>query len=158
MDKRELLLRRRLERLERLVRSNELFTNKCDDETYEKCGKRRRPVKREAVFRLPNGVIANTVADVLSGWADTSRTDPEEAIRELRRMGVLKRATNRWYPTEDDVADAVEFCWEDPINSSVAKLFASDFGDFTQMALSLMPPVGGPSRSPDVTLKFTWDH
>jgi hypothetical protein len=26
------------------------------------------------------------------------------------------------------------------------------------MALSLMPPVGGPSRSPDVTLKFTWDH
>lgn len=142
-----------------------------DDYDFESCSRRKaatrrrmkheskRSIKREAVLTLPNGMPAATVADVLSGWADTDYHRPGDAIRELRRVGVLKNAVNRWYPTEDDVADAVEYCWNDPVNSSVAKLFASDFGDYTQMALSLMPAASSSgSRTQDVTLRFTWDH
>lgn len=129
----------------------------------------RRSIKREAVLTLPNGMPATTVADVLSGWADTDYHRPEDAIRKLRmaetfdgsgrRENVLAKATNRWYPTEEDVAEAIEDCWRDPVNSSLAKLFASDFGDYTQMALSIMPAASSSgSRTQDITLKFQWKN
>ena len=151
-----------------------------DDYEFESCSRRkngrrmmkresRRSIKREAVLTLPNGMPATTVADVLSGWADTDYHRPEAAIRKLRmaetfdgsgrRENVLAKATNRWYPTEEDVAEAIEDCWRDPVNSSLAKLFASDFGDYTQMALSIMPATSSSgSRTQDITLKFQWKN
>ena len=52
-----------------------------------------RKTRNEDVKRLPNKAWANNVCDVLSGWANTSWSNPELAIQKLNRAGVLRNAT-----------------------------------------------------------------
>lgn len=139
---------------------------------FESCS-RRRPrreskvkgrkfSKNEDVYvtTLPNGDIANRVQDVLAGFTDTQWHRPDGAIKVLKRMGILDRAVNRWYPNADAVAEAIEDCWEDLIGggNAVAKLYTSDDGDVTHCTLTLYPRVGGTSRARNVILKFDWPN
>lgn len=139
---------------------------------FESCS-RRRPrresrvkgrkfSKNEDVYvaTLPNGAVANRVQDVLAGFTDSEWHKPDGAIRKLRRMGLLDAATNRQYPTADDVAEAIEDCWEDLIGggNAVAKFFShTDDDGVTHCALTLYPRTGlGNSRGRRVILKFDW--
>ena len=143
------------------------------DDDYDESFSRRRPrresrvksrkfSKNEDVYvaTLPNGAVANRVQDVLSGFTDTQWHRPDGAIKALRRMGILDNATNRQYPTADDVAEAIEDCWEDLIGggNAVAKFFShTDDDGVTHCALTLYPRTGlGSSRGRRVTLKFDW--
>lgn len=143
------------------------------DDDYDESFSRRRP-RRESKIRgrkfsknedvyvttLPNGDIANRVQDVLAGFTDTQWHRPDGAIKVLKRMGILDRAVNRWYPDADAVAEAIEDCWEDLIGggNAVAKLYTSDDGDVTHCTLTLYPRVGGISRARNVILKFDWPN
>ena len=116
-------------------------------------------LKNEDIKTLPNGDLANRVSDVLSGWADTSSSNPQAAIRKLDRMGILDAATNRWYPTPEDVAEAIEYCWNDPIaafGEGVAKFFIGTMDGVTKCNLTLYPITGGTSRARNIVLKFNW--
>ena len=120
-----------------------------------------RPLKRtknEAVKQLPNGMTANNVADVLSGFAGTSWSNPRAAIAKLDRMGILDASTNKWYPTVDDVAAAIEDCWNDSIGNGrgAAEFFIGNFGGATRCSLTLYPISGGTSRARNLTIKFNW--
>lgn len=120
-----------------------------------------RPLKRtknEAVKQLPNGMTANNVADVLSGFAGTSWSNPRAAIAKLDRMGILDASTNKWYPTVDDVAAAIEDCWDDSIGNGrgAAEFFIGNFGGATRCSLTLYPISGGTSRARNLTIKFNW--
>jgi hypothetical protein len=126
---------------------------------YDESHKRpsRKSVKNEDAKMMPNGMIANRVSDVLSGWAEVSRNDVNGALKALDRAGALDRACNRWYPTVDDIMAAVEDCWDDPIamvGNGAAQFFISNNGD---CALILQPIAGGSSRARQITLKFHWD-
>jgi len=115
--------------------------------------------KFEAIKQLPNGMIANRVADVLSGWAGTSWSNPEPAIQKLNRAGILRNATNKWYPTVDDVADAIRECWDDRIGivgAGAAQFFIGNFDGATRCSLTLYPISGGTSRARNLVLKFNW--
>ena len=142
---RKLTLEQRIARLERLVR----------------CNKRAATIKNEAIKQLPNGMTANSVADVLSGFTGVGWSDSRGAVRRLERMGILDAAVNKWYPTVDDVAEAIEDCWEDLIGggNAVAKFFSNtDDTGVTHCALTLYPRTGlGSSRGRRVVLKFDWE-
>lgn len=119
----------------------------------------RRTIKNEDVKRLPDGSVANRVSDVLAAWAGTSWSRPQDAIRELDRQGILDAAVNKWYPTADDVAAAVEDCWDDNIGmvgQGAAQFFIGNVGGETKCSLTLLPILGGTSRARNVVLKFTW--
>ena len=118
-----------------------------------------RRTRNEDVKKLPNGALANRVSDVLSAWADTSWSRPKDAIRELDRKGILDAATNKWYPTVKDVADAIEDCWEDQIGAvgaGTAQFFIGNIGGQTKCSLTLYPVSGGTSRARNIVLKFNW--
>lgn len=118
-----------------------------------------RRARNEDVKKLPNGALANRVSDVLSAWADTSWSRPKDAIRELDRKGILDAATNKWYPTVKDVADAIEDCWEDQIGAvgaGTAQFFIGNIGGQTKCSLTLYPVSGGTSRARNIVLKFNW--
>ena len=118
-----------------------------------------RKTRNEDVKRLPNKAWANNVCDVLSGWANTSWSNPELAIQKLNRAGVLRNATNRWYPTVDDVADAIRDCWDDNIGAvgaGAAQFFIGNIGGVTKCSLTLYPRTGGTSRARNLVLKFDW--
>lgn len=118
-----------------------------------------RTSKNEDAKRLPNGTIANRVCDVLSAWADTNWGDARGAIRELDRKGILDAAVNKWYPTVDDVAEAIEDCWNDQIGmvgAGAAQFFIGNVGGETKCSMTLWPVVGGTSRARNLVLKFTW--
>ena len=118
-----------------------------------------RRVRNEDAKRLPNGIMANHVSDVLSSWADTSWSRPKDAIRELDRQGILDAATNKWYPSVKDVADAIEDCWDDSIGAlgaGAAQFFIGNVGGQTKCSLTIYPISGGNSRARNVTLKFNW--
>ena len=103
--------------------------------------------------------MANHVSDVLSSWADTSWSRPKDAIRELDRQGILDAATNKWYPSVKDVADAIEDCWDDSIGAlgaGAAQFFIGNVGGQTKCSLTIYPISGGNSRARNVTLKFNW--
>lgn len=123
---------------------------------------RRREVKKarnEDVKRLPNGMVVNRVSDVLSNWAGTSSTRPKAAIHELDRKGILMAATNKWYPTVEDVSKAIEDCWNDNIGmvgAGAAKFFIGQFGGATKCSLMLYQVTGGTSRARNLVLKFDW--
>jgi len=138
---------RKLTLEERIARLEKLFNSST-----------KKSRKFEAVKQLPNGMTANSVADVLSAWADTSWSRPKDAIKELDRKGVLNAATNKWYPTVKDVADAIEDCWDDSIGNGrgVAEFFIGNFGGATRCSLTLYPISGGTSRARNLTLKFNW--
>lgn len=130
-----------------------------DEDEYDESHKRpsRKSVKNEDAKMMPNGLVANRVSDVLSGWAEVSRNDVNGALKALDRAGALDRACNRWYPTVDDVMAAIEDCWDDPIamvGNGAAQFFISNNGD---CALILQPIAGGTSRARQITLKFHWD-
>lgn len=136
---RKLTLEQRVARLEKLVS--------------------RKSTKNEDVKRLPNGNMANTVADVLAGVTDTSVNKPFSAIDILERMGILDAAVNRWYPTVDDVADAIDECWNDQIGAvgaGAAQFFIGNIGGETKCSLTLYPVSGGDSRARNLVLKFNW--
>ena len=135
-----LTLEHRVSRLERLI------------------NKQSRSLKNEAVKKLPNGADASYVADVLSALTGSGWSNPKAAVRKLKRMGILDAATNKWYPTVDDVADAVEDCWNDSIGNGrgAAEFFIGNIGGETKCALTLYPITGGDSRARNVTLKFVW--
>lgn len=119
----------------------------------------RSTTKNEDVKRLPNKAWANHVNDVLSGWAGTGWSDPEGAIKELDRKGILRNATNKWYPTVDDVADAIRDCWDDGIGAvgaGAAQFFIGNIGGVTKCSLTLYPRTGGTSRARNIVLKFDW--
>lgn len=138
---------------------DEYDDDEWDEDEYDESHKRtsRKSVKNEDAKMMPNGMIANRVSDVLSGWAEVSRNDVNGALKALDRAGALDRACNRWYPTVDDVMAAVEDCWDDPIamvGNGAAQFFISNNGD---CALILQPIAGGTSRARQITLKFHWD-
>lgn len=116
-------------------------------------------MRNESSKRLPSGILANRVCDVLTEWAGTGWSRPHDAIRELERQGVLAAATNKWYPTIDDVKAAVEDCWNDPIGAlgaGAAQFFIGDIGGVTKCSLTLYPISGGTSRARNLVLKFNW--
>lgn len=139
---RTLTLEQRVARLERLI------SNRAT-------GKR---LKNEDLKKLPNGVNANSVSDVLSGLTGVSRNDYRSAIRKLDRMGLLDAATNEWYPTADDVADGIADCWDDVIGNGrgAAQFYIGIFDGATRCSLTLYPISGGASRVRNITLKFNW--
>ena len=141
---RKLTLEQRITRLERLVRCN------------KKAG--AATIKNEAVKQLPNGMTANSVADVLSGFTGVGWSDSRGAVRRLERMGILDAAVNKWYPTVDDVAEAIEDCWDDSIGNGrgAAEFFIGNIGGETKCSLTLYPISGGNSRARNITLKFVW--
>lgn len=148
------------------------YDDEDDDEMYERRGrsceshKRRTESKRslrrtrnEDVKRLPNGVNADRVSDVLTGWAGTDWHRPQDAIDKLDREGILEDATNRWYPTVIDVAEAIELCWNDPIGAvgkGAARFFMGNIGGEMKCSLTLFPTTGGDSRARNIVLKFDW--
>lgn len=116
----------------------------------------RRSVN-ESTLSLPNGKLAYRVSDVLSYFANDPRMNVDTVVRRLIDDGTLGRATNKWYPTVDDVAEAVYDCWDDSLgmfNGGAAQFFMSNYGD---CALTLYPVVGGDSRARKVILKFKAD-
>lgn len=116
-------------------------------------------LKNEDIKKLPNGALANRVSDVLSSWADTGSSNPQAAIRKLDRMGILDAATNRWYPTAEDIAEAIEDCWDDHIaafGDGAAKFFIGNMDGDIKCTLILYPVTGGTSRARNVVLKFNW--
>jgi hypothetical protein len=125
---------------------------RLEKKLYLKC-------KNEAVKKLPNGESANSVADVLSGFTGVSWNDSKGAIRKLNRMGILDAATNKWYTTVDDIADAIEDCWNDQIGSvgkGAAQFFIGNIGGDVRCSLTIYPISGGDSRARNITLKFNW--
>lgn len=118
----------------------------------------RRGLRNEGTNVLPNGARANTVADVLSSFTDTPSYKSDRAIAELDAMGILDAATNRWYPTADDVANAIDECWNDDIGNgrSAAKFFVGNIDGQTKCSLTLYPISGGDSRARNLVLKFDW--
>jgi len=119
----------------------------------------RKSVRNEDMKRLPNGMTANRVCDVLGGWAGTGWARPANAIRELDRKGILDAAVNKWYPTADAVAKAIESCWNDQIGAigeGAAQFFIGDIGGVTHCSLTLYPITGGDSRARNLVLKFNW--
>lgn len=118
-----------------------------------------RRARNEDVKRLPNGVNADRVSDVLTGWAGTDWHRPQDAIDKLDREGILEDATNRWYPTVADVAEAIELCWDDSIGAvgkGAARFFMGNIGGKMKCSLTLFPTTGGDSRARNIVLKFDW--
>ena len=117
-----------------------------------------RILKNEGAKMLPDGTMVQRVSDVLTGLTGKGWARPREAIRELDRMGILDMATNTFYPTVDDVADAIEDCWNDVIGSGrgAAEFFIGNFDGTTKCSLTLYPISGGNSRARKITLKFDW--
>ena len=120
--------------------------------------KSKHIMKNEAVKTLPNGMTANSVSDVLSGFTGVGWNDSKSAVRKLNRMGILDAATNRWYPTTDDVADAIEDCWNDSIGNGrgAAEFFIGNIGGDVRCSLTIYPISGGDSKARNITLKFNW--
>lgn len=119
-----------------------------------------RRICNEAIKQLPNGMTANSVADVLSGFTGVGWSDSRGAVRKLERMGILDAAVNKWYPTVDDVAEAIEDCWDDSIGNGrgAAEFFIGNIGGETKCSLTLYPISGGNSRARKITLKFDWSE
>jgi hypothetical protein len=117
-----------------------------------------RGIRNEGASVLPNGARANTVADVLSSFTDTPSYKSDRAIAELDAMGILDAAINRWYPTADDVADAIDECWNDEIGNGrgAAKFFIGNIDGQTKCSLTLYPISGGDSPARNLVIKFNW--
>jgi len=135
------------------------FDDWYEDDEFESVKRTRKPTRNEDVRRLPNKANADRVCDVLSGWAGTSWHRPQEAIDKLDQEGILENATNRWYPTVADVAEAIELCWNDGVGAvgkGAARFFMGNIGGKMKCSLTLFPTTGGDSRARNIVLKFDW--